>query len=667
MFYRKAAAHVESETDVQRRQLGVKLLRWLLILIFVLCAWKVYEGPTPWSRAIQDRIDKAAIEGILSNAAELKTLTGWIKSDVLHPGVLREKEHGVIGWWYAAAFGMGASFLLAISLPLWAPARRQEGDTAHDVHSADEENKGETGFARLVSGRPLFLLLMLLAVIVGGWMRAPRLDHSLWNDEEYAMRKFAHGDYKKDDRGQPIFQPVTWATTLTESSNGNNHVLHSILSRLSLSTWKTVWGHEGSEFSERWLRMPSFIAGLLSIAVIAWLGWEFGMAWAGLAAAWLLALHPWHIRFAVEARGFSLAIFFIGIALLGLIRAQRDDSLRGWLMFAVGQFGFLTSFAGAIYVAIALNAMAVIEMVLRRQPRRLLSLIAFNLLAAIPVLLLTAPSIPQLLGFVSNDSHVRLAADAEWLRDLGSHLAAGLLYSNPINSDHVGTSWETMRHALPFVFGPLGWFLGLIAALGLITALFESAATRFTIVGMTLAGALGFWHASVAEHPNLTWYYLYLLVPLCLAVGLAVVRFQVLPAVLTLVVVGLYGYATERPRENFIQQDRQPIRQTVDAIRTLRPHALTGVFGVSDRQARSYDPGVEVLESVEQLEALVALAQRGNQSLFVYYAGDRESKMRAPEVYQRLKQGGDFVPFKQFKATEAMFSYFIYRYEGSGL
>ncbi len=667
MFYRKESRHVESEVERQRRELGVKTLRWMLVVVFLACGWKVYKGPTPWSRQIQDRIDKAAISGTVANAAELKTLRGWINSDKLHPGVLREKEHALIGWWYAAAFGMGASFLLAITLPWWAPTGRQEGDSVHDVPSADAEDKGETGFARLVSGRPFFVLLVLVAMVVGGWMRMQRLDHSLWNDEEYAMRKFAHGDYGKDELGRPVFQPVEWRSTLAENGNANNHVLHSVLSRLSLSAWKAVWGHEGGEFSERWLRMPSFIAGVLSIAVIAWLGWEFGLAWLGVTAAWLLALHPWHIRFAVEARGYSMMIFFVCVALLGLIRAQRDDSLRGWLLFALGEFGFLTSYAGSIYVAVAINGMAVVEMLVRRQPRRLISLIAFNLLAAIPVLFLMAPSVPQALGFMVNDSHVRLPISADWVRDLGSHIAAGLLYSNPLNAEHVGTSWETLRHAQPFVYGPLGWFLGTLALLGVVTALFESAATRFAIVGVTLAGGLSFWHASVQHHPNLSWYYLYLLVPLCLSVGLAVMRLQVLPALLSIIVVGLYGYATEVPREVFMRHDRQQIRQTVEAIRTFRPDALTGVFGVSDRQARSYDPAVEVLETPEQLEALVQRAMAGNQSLFVYFCGDRETKVRNPELYERVTQGGGFQFFKQFKATEAMFTYSIYRFTGSGL
>lgn len=667
MFYRKETQHVEPETLIRRRALGVRLLGFMLLLVFLGCGWKFVRGPTPWHRSVQERIQKSGVAGAAAQQEQLMTLEGWLKSDRTVPGVFRAREHAQIGWWWASAFGMGASFLLLITIRMWAPTGKSEGDSIHDVPSADEENKGDSGFAKLVSGRPIFMLLVFLAMVVGGWLRMPRLDHSLWNDEEYAMRKFAHGDYQKNQLGEPVFRKADWIDTLAENGNGNNHLLHSLLSRLSLDAWKKAWGNEPEKFSERWLRMPSYVAGLLTIVLVAWLGWEFGTAWVGVAAAWMLALHPWHIRYAVEAKGYSLMLFFIALCLLGLIRGQRDHSLRGWLMFAIGQAGFLTSFAGSIYVAVAINVMAVLEMMFRRQPKRLLTLVAFNVLAAIAVLFITLPSVPQIMAFVEDGHHARLAANVDWLRDLGAHVACGIHYTNPVPSEHVGTSWETMRHALPYVYGPLGWFLGALAALGLMTALFESAATRFVIVGLVLAGGLGFWHAKIQAHPNLSWYYVYLLIPLCLATGLAIVRFQFMPVVLSAMVVGLFAYATEQPRQIVIRHDRQQIRQTVDSFRSIRPHALSGVFGVSDKQAESYDPSVEVLTSVEQLEAMLARAQAGNQSCFIYFCGEQESKLRSPELFQRVTQQNDFALFKKFPGTEAMFSYYVYRCVGLGL
>ncbi len=666
MFYRREIVHVDSEAVLRRRELGVKLMRLLLLILFLLCGYSAYRGPSPWSRTVVDRIERAAVEHGGVDAASLKTLPGWIRSGVEHPGVLRPKEHALIGWWWAAVSGAGIAFLLLLTLSVWMPMGQHEGDEIHNVAVPEDEATGDGGFSAVVSGRPLFYLMAIAAVLVGGGLRAYRLDHSLWNDEEYAMRKFAHGDYQKDSEGRPVFHPTTWQETLAENGNGNNHVLHSVLSRLSLTAWRGVWGHGPDKFSETWLRMPSYLAGLGTIFVIALIGAEFGLSWVGIGAAFLLALHPWHMRFAAEAKGYSLMMFSIGLCVLGLIRAQRTHSLRAWLLFAVGEVGILTSFLGAIYVVVALNVMAIIELLLRRQPRRFAALIAFNLLAAVPVMWLMLPSVPQVLGFIAHDNSARLVANMDWLRDLGAHLAAGVLYANPMPSSHAGTSWEMLYAAHPLVLGPLGWFLGLLVALGVVTAAFESAATRFAIVALVLAGGLGFVHARLQHHPNLTWYYLYLLFPLCLAAALAIVRLGVMPAALMAIAVGLFGYATEVPRGVVLNVDRQPIRQTVAAIRDLRPFAYTGVFGVSDKQAESYDPSVTVLSSLADLEALAAKAKLGNNATFVYFAGERETANRSPELLKAVTESGAFELFKEFKATEALFSYKIYHLVGVG-
>ena len=360
-------------------------------------------------------------------------------------------------------------------------------------------------------------------------------------------------------------------------------------------------------------------------------------------------------------------IFFLVLCLLGLLRAHRNNSLNAWLMFAVGQAGMLASFAGSIYIALALNAVAGLEMLLRRQPRRLGSLVAFGLLAAIPVLALTLPIIPQLLAFLSFDNSIRVESDMAMARDIGSHLVAGVLYNNPLNGDHAGTSWEKLRMSLPMVYGPLGWFVGLLVILGIGTAFFDSGGTRFAIIAVAAAGALAFWHTSEKGNPNFSWYYIYLLVPGCLAMGLSLVRFQFMPGLMVMLAVGLYGYATETPREIIRTVNRQPIKQTVQAIREFRPHALTGTFGVSDRQAESYDPGVEILSTVAQLEDMLAKAQQGRTAAFVYFAGDRESGVRNPELHQRVTASDDFELWREFKGTEAMFSYRIYRCVGLGL
>ncbi len=52
------------------------------------------------------------------------------------------------------------------------------------------------------------------------------------------------------------------------------------------------------------MRVPTLLVGMLSVAAVAWLLLECGFPLAGAIAAFLLALHPWHLRYATEARGY---------------------------------------------------------------------------------------------------------------------------------------------------------------------------------------------------------------------------------------------------------------------------------------------------------------------------------------------------------------------------
>src|SRR4051812_36320762 len=65
-----------------------------------------------------------------------------------------------------------------------------------------------------------------------------------------------------------------------------------------------AWGAFGS--SEVYLRSFSVIAGTLTIPAIYILGLELYSRSVGIVAALFLALHPFHIRYSQEARGYAL-------------------------------------------------------------------------------------------------------------------------------------------------------------------------------------------------------------------------------------------------------------------------------------------------------------------------------------------------------------------------
>ena len=143
---------------------------------------------------------------------------------------------------------------------------------------------------------------------VGGAMAAcailgfPRLGQSLWEDEEYSVRRCIVGGHRVNADGSVEAKYFPWRNTLWNYSSTANHVLQSALPRRSHSAWRTVARPGGLRLSEAAIRLPSYLAGILVVGVIALLMARFGFAWEGALASWLIAIHPWHLRFATEAR-----------------------------------------------------------------------------------------------------------------------------------------------------------------------------------------------------------------------------------------------------------------------------------------------------------------------------------------------------------------------------
>lgn len=619
-------------------------MQFLLALVLILNCHHLYKGPKPWDKKVMEHMHKA--EPGMEHPEELTGFLGWLKSDVTHKDVLSAKDHGVIGRYWAAAGTAGISLLLLVTVPWWMPA-------------PGRGRQPEVRGPRQVMSGALFLGLLMAAVGAGLYFRAAMLDHSLWNDEEYALRRYSHGGYEEGGKG---FEKADWTDALVENNNANNHVLFTVLSRASLGLWRGVSGQPAEAFSEAALRMPSLVAGVLTLALVGMLGRASGQPGAGVAAAWLLALHPWHVRYSVEARGYSLMLLFLCLSLLGMVWVDQGRALRGWLLFALGEAGYLCSFAGAIYLAVALNLLLAAWLLLRRQPRQLLTLAGFNLLGAIPVVLLLLPSVPQWLGFMEHDSAAKQMGTLglDWFQDLASHLAVGVPFANPAPEAHAGTSWQALSTAHPWMMTSLALALGLSVLAGAVVAFRRGLGLQLAVLGVLAAGTLAILHNATSPHINLSWYFIYLLVPVVCAAPLALMKPKAVPAV---ALVLLFAVASATPRQVLMDHDRQPIRQVVAMIRDASPDALTATFGVSDRQSRSYDPTVHVLGGVQEIEQFASRSREEKRPFFIYVCGPTETARRLPELSRRVMQGQDFVQVGEAKGTEEMFSYRIYRWQ----
>lgn len=155
---------------------------------------------------------------------------------------------------------------------------------------------------RLHAISPRIWLIILLATAV----RLFRLGHqSLWFDE---ARSFVRASASL---------PETLHQTLT--------VLHPPLYSFTLHFWLKV-GH-----SETLLRFPSVVFGVLALPLICQLGRLCMGRRTGLTAALLLALNPFHVWYAQEARMYSMLMLFALSASYFFLRAVRDNSRWSWV------------------------------------------------------------------------------------------------------------------------------------------------------------------------------------------------------------------------------------------------------------------------------------------------------------------------------------------------
>ncbi len=124
-----------------------------------------------------------------------------------------------------------------------------------------------------------------------------------------------------------------------------------MISRVALDSWRAVARPKGLPFREDVVRIPSFIFGILSVGALSLLLWRLGYRARGVIAAFLLALHPWHVRYASELRAYSMMLFFLPMCYVALIEALNSGRWRWWIAYAALLFILLYANALNIYAA----------------------------------------------------------------------------------------------------------------------------------------------------------------------------------------------------------------------------------------------------------------------------------------------------------------------------
>src|SRR4051812_49427323 len=152
-----------------------------------------------------------------------------------------------------------------------------------------------------------FAILAILACLA---LRLPLASKSLWWDEAWVVQQVSHGKWRPDPKHPDDlrFMAHDWKRCAFYYQKPTNHVPMSLAQKASFNIWRQLTGAPREEFNDLAARVPALIASCAAVLLLALLLRSWGRPGAGIAAAFILAIHPWHIRYGVDARAYALVV-----------------------------------------------------------------------------------------------------------------------------------------------------------------------------------------------------------------------------------------------------------------------------------------------------------------------------------------------------------------------
>lgn len=536
-----------------------------------------------------------------------------------------------------------------------------------------------------------FGIALALILVLAAALRVPRLGLSLYNDEVDVFRTAIGGSFDSavlNDLASPEpapFKQVSWPETIWGNRIGNNHVLHSILARIGFDAWRAASGAVPGEIREWPLRLPPLLGGLGSIVALAALARRLtGSAAAGGMAAFLLAIHPWHLRYSTEARGYGLIFAFASLACLFLVLALDRNRWRWWLAFGASQLLCLWSFLGSLHLILGLNLVfAVLCLWPRRGPAGARSnplrspllpgWIVANVLSGGIFLLLAAPILPPIQMALKLNTTFQQGASPDWWPDVAGFLLLGMPWfdgdpSNPVNPAILKDPanpfpWIALALALPAIAtgvgrlwreGTAGRLLVLAPAFGLVVPWVESA----------LSGKI-----------LLKWYVNYetLFVALAMAAGIDAWLRRLAPRLgpvrlrfAAYALLGLYAAGVAKPLAIYRRHGKQALRDAIELVRggafPFEPAQTVPLVGGWWTHANYYDPSFKIAHTPENLEILVRRARAEGRPLYFILGMRDRARSEDARVVDRLERSGDFSTLAILPGLEeSQFRTYVYR------
>ena len=588
------------------------------------------------------------------------------------------------GLWYGALAHLALWIPLLGMIRFW-PKRR----AARFLGGPD----GVESQLRPASDRHFWTVLALIVLVAAG-VRWTRMDLSYWGDEGWAVTRYAHGNWRPMDRsvpqGEMRFFPALWDQAFFDDTTGGNHYLFTITQRLTLDLWRSVAGLPREAFSETISRLPSFLAGLACLPLLACMLRWWGRPRVGLWATFFLAAHPMHLRYSSEARGYALMLCYLLAMIWFAALALQSGKWRWWLFFALAELLTVYSWKG-VYYGLAVTNAAIFFMILFgnvdttdltgsiRRARWVSAgrWMMANLLALGVFVHLVMPCIMQ------SPEALRAAGgrpmDLTWMKQELAQVFTGTPWMiDPDNSSIVAVNrlWK----AFPVMVWAL--FAGYATAvlLGLVAILRQSPRLGVLCGALILSCAMGALHFKLKVHAEWqTWYSFYILPAICTIVAFGVAEMVrqsgrwlrgggswVAGTVVVMAVLFLVGPQTKVMATSPIEANREAFLTTRGQHEPWMYREPSNIFTVYLwRHIALYDPRAEThVRDGASLQARIEEVREADGELYVIM-GERElSRVLSGDMVEMLENPALFTPLETFYSQDPALTLRAFRYTG---
>ena len=515
---------------------------------------------------------------------------------------------------------------------------------------------GRTRPAVWTTSRPRrlrYVALVMAAIATAAALRLPLARGSMWWDELWNVRFATLGEWTSaPGKEAKQFHAWDWSRALWYYGKPTNHAVQTIPSRAAALAWQRITGSPRSSIHELALRAPVLVGGLLGIWLTAGLARRWSGDAAGVTTAWLMALHPWLLRYGVDARSYGMTVWILPFTLRAAWEALTPEGGGRWRWWWALSAGFcLLMWAHALsHAALCLALFVTGLVVIRRrnavpEVRRALTLrlIMMTALGACAFLILFMPCLLQAIcwhGKNQDGNLLTLPYLGETLAEIGSGADA---LANP-------SAWLFLLPALAGCFLP-----GRLAGGGRIWLAAALAGYAAFAAAVAITGGF-FYHRFVIGIATV----------LAVGCGTALTHLR-RPRLAAPAAVALLGLLWLPRLRHFTSRSYCPWRETAAVLETARQssdgRAIIAGFGLGANMLECYLPAVRDHRR-DGLSALLEEAARDGRPLYVAWAYDDYLKSVMPADVARLHDPGEFTMVSELPGIESQFDCRVARWNG---